>query len=610
MAQAGKQIKEEADRFEADPFYAATSKNRLDISQHLTENNKDLDLQELQQNIVFTAADAQDRRAQDLKNLARLCQSNANKLVKIFGQAHATSDINVKLEQALESITSLLHNRGIDDNSDANLGAMHTNLQTLQTAVQALRTDIGKVTTQVGDIDLVQARHQLADLVQRAQDINFASIQPTFDALERKIVAAEERLRAYAPLARALPAITALHDDLESFQSLAPKAAGLLTLERRMADLEKDQQGNRTELTTLQSERREAAATVAKIPETLQQLETLKAAWESKGNSGTTSVLGGARIPELKSLDPADFRTWQTRFKNFADLQKWTESVTKKALRLATPDSKIHVPLQLLVPDFDELGVDEILLKYEKRCCPDSNRNQAIQQQAQLHQGLEESCQDFIDRAVQLYYRSQFTETARDPEDDEQFINRLISLLRDGRLRGPLRRLKPKTITALRGAIDEESAIIADDPTMRGQVAALTAEGSINKINGFDGQNSNEKLAKECWFCTGKHAAKDCRKALAFTKMVLKEQGLNPKSAMMPNQAQGQPQGQPQGPQGQPNRGRGRGKRRGGQRGSSGYRGRGRGSYQGNGGYQGNGRDGSPQPPPYKVAKLESDSKN
>jgi hypothetical protein len=389
---------------------------------------------------------------------------------------------------------------------------------------------------------------------------------------------------------------------MDSFKLLAPKAAGLLEMERRMADLERDQQGNRMELTALQSERREAAARFAKIPETLQQLEDLKAAWESRGNSGTTSVLGGARIPELKSLDPADFRTWRTRFKNFADLQKWTDSVTKKALRLATPDSKIHVPLQLLVPDFDDLSVDDILAKYEKRCCPDSNRNQAIQQQAQLHQGLEEGCQAFIDRAVQLYYRAQFSDSAKDPEDDEQFINRLISLLRDGRLRGPLHRLKLKTITQLRMAIDEETAIIADDPTMRGQVAALTAGGSINKINGFDGQNSNEKLAKDCWFCNGKHSARDCRKALAFTKMVLKEHGLSPKSAMMPNQAQGQPQGQSRG---QPNRGRGRGKRGRGQRGNSGYRGRGRGGYQGNGG-----GDGSPQPPPYKIAKLEPDSKN
>ena len=147
VAQAGKQLREEADRFEADPFYAATSKNRLDTSQHLTENNKDLTLQELQRDILFSAADSQERRAQELKNLALLCQSNANKLVKIFGQAHATGDINVKLEQALESVTSLLHDRGIDVKSDANLQAMHTNLQTLQTAVQAVRTDIEKVTT-------------------------------------------------------------------------------------------------------------------------------------------------------------------------------------------------------------------------------------------------------------------------------------------------------------------------------------------------------------------------------------------------------------------------------------------------------------------------------
>ena len=207
---------------------------------------------------------------------------------------------------------------------------------------------------------------------------------------------------------------------------------------------------------------------------------------------------------------------------------------------------------------------------------------------------------------MQLYYRSQYSDSAKDPEDDEQFINRLISLLRDGRLRGPLRRLKLKTITQLRMAIDEETAIIADDPTMRGQVAALAEGGSINKINGFDGQNSNEKLAKDCWFCNGKHSAKDCRKALSFTKMVLKQYGLDPKSAMMPNQTQGQPQGQPQGQaQGQTNRGRGKGKRGRGQRGSSGYRGRGRGGYQGS-----NGGGGSPQPPPYKIAKLEPDSKN
>ena len=366
MALTGQQLKEEADRFEADPFYAATSKNRLDISQHLTENKKDLSLQELQRDIVFAAADKQERRAQELKNLALLGQSNANKLVKIFGQAHATSDINVKVQQALKSVTSLLSDRGIDEGSDANLGAMHAQLQTLQTEMQSVRTEVESVTTEVGEIDFADARGQLTDLIQRTQNVDFAQIEPTLETLEKRIAATDQQLKAYAPLARALPAISVIHDDMDSFKLLAPKAAGLLEMERRMADLERDQQGNRMELTALQSERREAAARFAKIPETLQQLEDLKAAWESRGNSGTTSVLGGARIPELKSLDPADFRTWRTRFKNFADLQKWTESVTKKALRLATPDSKIHVPLQLLVPDFDDLSVDDILAKYEK----------------------------------------------------------------------------------------------------------------------------------------------------------------------------------------------------------------------------------------------------
>ena len=606
VAEKAKQLKEEADRFEADPFYVDNSKNRLDISKYLSGNKKDLSLNELGREIPFAAADSAERRAQELKHLALLSQSNANKIVKIFGHAHATSDITVKVQQALTDVTSLLSDRGIEVASEANLDAMHEKLETLQASMQAVRTDVDKVTADVDDIDFSESQDQIAELAQRAQGVDLAQIYPTLEKLENKIAGTDLQLRTYAPLALALPAISAIADDIDSFKHLAPRAEGLLQMEQRMADLERDQQGNRIELAALQSERRERANEHARIPETLRQLEELKRTWEVKATTGATSVLGGARIPELKSLDPADFRTWKTRFVNFADLQKWTESITKKALKLATPDSKIHVPLQLLVPDFDDLSVEDILAKYEKRCCPDSNRDQAIQQQAQLHQGLEEGSQAFIDRAVQLYYRSQYSDSAKDPEDDEQFINRLISLLRDGRLRGPLRRLKLKTITQLRMAIDEETAIIADDPTMRGQVAALAEGGSINKINGFDGQNSNEKLAKDCWFCNGKHSAKDCRKALSFTKMVLKQYGLDPKSAMMPNQTQGQPQGQPQGQaQGQTNRGRGKGKRGRGQRGSSGYRGRGRGGYQGS-----NGGGGSPQPPPYKIAKLEPDSKN
>ena len=196
MALTGQQLKEEADRFEADPFYADTSKNRLDISQHLTENNRDLSLQELQGDIVFDAADKQEHRVQELKNLALLCQSNANKLVKIFGQAHATSDINVKVQQALKSVTSLLSDRGINEGSNANLGAMHAQLHTLQTTMQTVRADVDKVTTEVGEIDFAEARGQITDLVQRTQNVKFDRIEPTIETLERKIVETEEKLRA------------------------------------------------------------------------------------------------------------------------------------------------------------------------------------------------------------------------------------------------------------------------------------------------------------------------------------------------------------------------------------------------------------------------------
>ena len=597
MANNGKQLRDEADRFEADPFYAATSKDRLDISKLLSEDNADFSPKDLERGIAFAVSDKAERRAQELKQLLALCRSNANKLVKIFGQAHATSNINLNVQQALDGIASLLKTRGVSDDIDANLGAMHTELEALRPTLQALKQDVDRMTSDFGEVDFKDTQSQLTGLLQRVDGVRFDRIEPTLDSLEKRLTVTDQQLKDYAPLAAALPAISASLDDMESLKSLAPKAGGLLEMETRMANLEKDQQGNRNELTTLQSARREVEAELAKIPQTLKHLEDLKASWEAKGSNAHTSVLGGARIPELKSLDPAEFRTWRTRFKNFADLQKWTESISKKALKLATPDPKIHVPLQLLVPNFDDLGVDEILAKYEKRCCPASNRDQAVQQLAQLHQGLEESSQNFIDRAVQLYYRAQYGDTAKDPDSDEQFLNRLISLLRDGRLRGPLRRLKLKTITQLRAAIDEEIAIIADDPTMRGQVAALKPGESINKINGFDGQNSTVKLAKECWFCNGAHSAKDCNKALSYTKMILKQYGLEPKSPMMPNQAQGQSQGQS-------NRGRGRGNRGRGQRGDSGYRGRGKRGFRGN-----NRGGGSPQPPPYKIAKLE-DTKN
>ena len=95
MAQAGKQLREEADRFEADPFYAATSKNRLDTSQHLTENNKDLTLQELQRDIVFTAADPQERRAQELKNLALLCMPRKHTKPTLNAGGAGVSVVNV-----------------------------------------------------------------------------------------------------------------------------------------------------------------------------------------------------------------------------------------------------------------------------------------------------------------------------------------------------------------------------------------------------------------------------------------------------------------------------------------------------------------------------------
>ena len=94
---AARRLKDEADRFEADPFYVATSKERLDISQRLSENQQDFHPNDLQRTIgPFTAADPPERRAQDLRNLVALGHSNANRFGNLFStlQARVTNPQN------------------------------------------------------------------------------------------------------------------------------------------------------------------------------------------------------------------------------------------------------------------------------------------------------------------------------------------------------------------------------------------------------------------------------------------------------------------------------------------------------------------------------------
>ena len=582
-----KDIQDEVDIFEKDSFLTAGPKLRLKATRGLSRDEFDVDLERLQVLLDFKQTDAIPQRVQLLKQTAQLVKSNGNKVIKLFGFAQGVAQHIKQTRELWDPILKLFQERHlVDQDVDFNMIQIWDQLQKNTDFRESQSTDLQILLANTKNIDIPGIDTTVKRLGQAVGEFDFEATSTSLQQVQDKV----GQLDTLLPM---LPKLTEMSAHMDALVTLAPEAQRVLDLNARLANMEKDQQFNRADLQSLQTFRKEMDAEMKKLVKTREELEALKTTMDKQpAQARATSLLGTVKIPELKSLEPQVFRTWRALFETHANLQQWSDKVANQALTLACPDSKVFLPLKLATPNWQNMPTKEVLDSWEKRCCPDSHRDLAQQQMTQLHQGIDEDTQSYIDRAVELYIRAQFED--KDPEVDEGFVNRLIATFRDGRLRAPLRRKKPKTISQLREAVNEESAIIAEDPTMAHQVTAITP--SINKMSGVDGMNSNQKPTVTCSFCTGSHNMTNCFKAKALSKLSMQELvRANPSlNLQMPQQNDSQNyRGKKRGRRGGRGGGRGRGNDRGGNRGR---------------GFKRENQDYSDSPQP-KIAKIE-DQKN
>ena len=348
--------------------------------------------------------------------------------------------------KALTAQQNLLHDKGLTSED--------FNATTLSQTLDQLNTDFNLVKGRIQGVDFNSVKDMMPQFIALQGQIG----QINVETLDRSVNDHQASIDNLQPLIlQERQGVQDLVDNATALQPLVPHANELLDLPARVQVLENaEQQPLDTDID----------AKVEAVTRMLEEMKQLKEAIYKTpaAQNVVKSQFGSAKIPELSSLDPSDFKTWRERFLALSQLQNWSDEHMKKALTLAVPDAKVYIPLKLSTPNWGELTAMQILDKWEKRCCPDSYRDLANANLATLHQGMDEASQAYIDRATELYIAARFELDARDPETDEQFILRLINSFRDARLRAPLRRRKPKMLTELRVALNEEVNIIDNDP--------------------------------------------------------------------------------------------------------------------------------------------------
>lgn len=587
----------QADLFTNDPIAKADGPQRLKFSKELTEKLFDYTIGQSERllNLRFANTDKPQGRSDLLETLKCHVASNQNKLIKIFSYLSVSEKLTRENAKQMEDLAKLLKDSGINTDKELankveyvetilklvgivpeskfNLQQFSDQFEKIQQQFDKMQEDDPSITIGVLQQSVTEVQNKLDTFETKEASKKITGILERLESLTTSVVSLN-------PLKDSLQALT------ETVNALTPQAV-LTQVENRVKQAEA--------AATLQ--RQAAQRDLNETKEALEEIRRIKTAIDQSpaGVAVQRATLGTAKIPELKSLEPSEFRTWRDLFNVHAQLQNWTEAIKHSALKLAVPESKIYVPLKLATPNWDILSSKEILAKWEKRCCPDSHRDLAVTQLSQLHQALDEGSLSYIDRAVELYITAQFEDDLRDPEEDRQFVHRLINTFRDTRLRGPLQRRKPETISQLRIALNEEMNIIENDPSTTSQVAAVSAAASINKVSGVDGKNSNEKTPLRCYVCGDPHFANKCEKAFAIINMY-KKQFANSNANQKGNQNQNNQGG---GNQNQNQRGKGKGRG-----------GRGRGGKRGNfDPSRGGGAEGPPPPKAQKFQKSD-DQKN
>ena len=601
-----------ADLMWADPLYLLAAKEKLAFVDQI--EGKGFDYTEKEYANIFAPTfgqnDTKVYRADSLKALHHYVIANFSKIMKIVSfakQIHTTLNDTVHTLSDLSKAAALA---GVDEDNT---------LQARVNGIQESLAILGLVDIAEGSLDSIT--DLTARTVAMEREVDEIKTVKTFDAtkLQADIKEITDRFGTLNPITMdgkinanttKLNTLQTISPCVDSLKQLAEVKTALLGASKvdcrsRLSQIEKNVHEIREKQMSMKTESdrqflalEEVRSDSTRVHNVLEQVKDIQQEINQSpaGQNVHRSMLGSAKIPELKSLDPAEFRTWKDLFMTHVDLHKWSDEIATKALKLAIPDPKVYVPLKLATPDWETLSLKDILFKWEKRCCPDSNRDLAITQLSQLHQGLDEASLAYIDRAVQLYTSARFDDDLRDPETDLQFIQRLINTFRDTRLKAPLRRRKPATISALRIALNEEMNILESDPATASQIAALADAGSINKFGGAEAK-PNEKKPPKCNFCSAAHVDHKCFKIKSFLTVYNKDQK-KAQEAEQKNQNQGQNQ------KGQRGRGRGRG------RGNF----RGKNNYYGNGNNQNNQNDANKRedfsPPPNKQMKWENKNEN
>ena len=601
--------KKASDLMWADPLYLLAAKEKIAFVNQIAEKNLDYTDKEYAKIFqpTFGQNDAKQYRAESLKALHHYVIANFSKIMKIVSFAkqihttltdtvHTLSDLSKAAAHAGIDEDNVLYERvNVIQESLANLGLLDVvegsmdSITDLTARTVAMEREVDEIKT-VKTFDVSKLEADVKEITDRFGTLNPITMDSKINANSTKL----NTLQTISPYVEPLKQLAEVKTALLGASRVDCRAR-LVQIEKNVTEIRENQTLLKTEYDRQFLALEEIKSDSTRVNNVLEQVKDIQQEINQSpaGQNVHRSMLGSVKIPELKSLDPAEFRTWKDLFMTHVDLHKWSDEIATKALKLAIPDPKVYVPLKLATPNWETLSLKEILFKWEKRCCPDSNRDLAITQLSQLHQGLDEASLAYIDRAVQLYTSARFDDDLRDPETDLQFIQRLINTFRDTRLKAPLRRRKPATISALRIALNEEMNILESDPATASQVAALAESSSINKFGGAEAKNPNEKKPPKCNFCSGTHVDHKCFKIKSFLTVYNKDQKKTQEAEQKNQNQKGQ-------------RGRGRGRGRGNFRGKN--------NYYGNGNNQNNQNDANKgedfSPTPNKQMKWENKNEN
>ena len=223
---------------------------------------------------------------------------------------------------------------------------------------------------------------------------------------------------------------------------------------------------------------------------------------------------GTIKAPILSTLEPSDYRAFRDMYKAHARVHNWSDEVAKHQLLLSV-SPKIYSTLKSAVSDWDQVTLEEALIKWDKRIVPASVVSFAVLQLSGLTQNLDEDIPSYLTRGEELYKQAQPVDQPQtSPEKDEQFVFKLVNGLKDRRLVDHIRRRldqdHPPTLTKLRAAVNAELCIQSLKP-------AFPSDGYT--VSQLDGMKSFMKQSPPCNFCKDKmHSTPQCKQLMEFIR--------------------------------------------------------------------------------------------